>query len=44
VRYGWRDVYGHPCETAVLQARILRERGWAGAPRPCSAACLVGRA
>ena len=29
-RYGWRDVYGHPCETALLQARILRKRGWTG--------------
>jgi len=43
-RYGWRDVYGHPCETALLQARILRERGWTGTPRPCSASCPVGRA
>ena len=43
-RYGWRDVYGHPCETALLQARILRERGWTGQPRPCSPACPVGRA
>jgi len=42
-RYGWRDVYGHPCETALLQARILRERGWTGTPRPCSANCPVGR-
>lgn len=43
VRYGWRDVYGHPCETALLQARILRQRGWRGSPRPCSAQCPVGR-
>ena len=42
-RYGWRDVYGHPCETALLQARILQERGWTGTPRPCSATCPVGR-
>ena len=42
-RYGWRDVYGHACETAVLQARILRRRGWSGTPRPCSADCPVGR-
>ncbi len=35
-RYSWRDVYGHPCETALLQARILRRRGWSGTPRPCS--------
>src|SRR4029077_790484 len=42
-RYGWRDVYGHPCETALLQARILRKRGWTGRPRPCSPACPVRR-
>jgi predicted transcriptional regulator of viral defense system len=42
-RYGWRDVYGHACETAVLQARILRRRGWPGSPRPCSSSCPVGR-
>ena len=42
-RYGWRDVYGHPCETALLQAQILRQRGWRGTPRPCSPGCPVGR-
>jgi predicted transcriptional regulator of viral defense system len=42
-RYGWRDVYGRACETALLQARILRRRGWPGTPRPCSADCAVGR-
>ena len=31
-------VHGHPCQTALLQARILRQRGWPGMPRPCSAA------
>ena len=43
-RYTWRDVYAHPCETALLQAQILRRRGWRGTPRPCSAGCPVGRA
>ena len=43
-RYTWRDVYAHPCETALLQAQILQRRGWRGAPRPCSAGCPVGRA
>lgn len=38
-RYDWQDVAGHPCETALLQARILRRRGWTGTPRPCSAGC-----
>lgn len=42
-RYGWRDVYGRACETAVLQAQILRKRGWPGTPRPCSERCPVGR-
>ena len=43
-RYSWRDIYAHPCETALLQARILRRRGWRGIPKPCSPACPVGRA
>jgi hypothetical protein len=42
-RYSWRDIYAHPCETAVLQARILQQRGWRGTPRPCSPGCPVGR-
>ena len=42
-RYSWRDVYGHACEIAALQAQILRRRGWSGTPRPCSAGCPVGR-
>jgi very-short-patch-repair endonuclease len=43
-RYDWRDIYAHACETALLQAQILRRRGWRGRPRPCSARCPVGRA
>jgi hypothetical protein len=42
-RYSWRDVAGRPCETALLQARILRQRGWRGRPRPCSPGCPVAR-
>jgi len=38
-RYDWQDVTLHPCQTALLQARILRRRGWLGMPRPCSAGC-----
>jgi putative AbiEi antitoxin of type IV toxin-antitoxin system len=38
-RYDWQDVASHPCQTALLQARILRRRGWLGTPRPCSAGC-----
>jgi predicted transcriptional regulator of viral defense system len=40
-RYDWQDVSSRPCETALLQARILRRRGWTGTPRPCSAGCLL---
>jgi predicted transcriptional regulator of viral defense system len=43
-RYGWRDVYARACQTALLQAQILRRRGWQGIPKPCSADCPVGRA
>ena len=43
-RYDWQDIYAHPCETALLQAQILRQRGWRGIPRPCSPSCPVGRA
>jgi hypothetical protein len=42
-RYGWRDVYGHPCETALRQVRMLRRRGWRGTPRPCSERCPLAR-
>jgi predicted transcriptional regulator of viral defense system len=40
-RYDWQDVSCRPCETALLQARILRRRGWTGTPRPCSPRCPV---
>jgi predicted transcriptional regulator of viral defense system len=43
-RYGWRDVVAHPCQTALLQAQILRQRGWRGTPKPCSPGCPVGHA
>jgi Transcriptional regulator, AbiEi antitoxin len=43
-RYDWRDVYAHACQTALLQAQVLRRRGWRGTPKPCSAGCPVGRA
>jgi predicted transcriptional regulator of viral defense system len=38
-RYDWQDVTSLRCQTALLQARILRLRGWTGRPRPCSAGC-----
>ena len=39
LRYGWADVDRTPCETADQVYRALRKRGYAGALRPCSAAC-----
>jgi predicted transcriptional regulator of viral defense system len=43
-RYDWRDVYARACQTALLQAQVLRRRGWRGTPKPCSPGCPVGRA
>jgi predicted transcriptional regulator of viral defense system len=42
-RYGWREVAGNPCGTALQQAQILRRHGWKGTPKPCSKSCPVGR-
>jgi hypothetical protein len=39
LRYGWPDVTDRPCEVAFAVAVVLRQRGWTGAPRPCSPAC-----
>ncbi len=41
LRYGWADVYGNPCATAAEVAKVLREHGWEGTPRPCSVGCPV---
>jgi very-short-patch-repair endonuclease len=43
-RYDWDDVNEHACETAVLQAQVLRERGWQGVPVPCEPGCPVAAA
>jgi very-short-patch-repair endonuclease len=39
LRYGWSDITGSPCQVAVQVAAVLRQRGWPGAPRPCTPAC-----
>lgn len=39
LRFGWREVRWHPCDTAVTVAKVLRNRGWAGAPCPCGRGC-----
>ena len=44
VRYGWSEVSGAACETALWQARVLRRHGWQGAPVACSPGCPAGRA
>jgi very-short-patch-repair endonuclease len=41
LRYGWADVTSHPCRTAAEVARVLTQRGWPGAPHPCSPACAL---
>jgi predicted transcriptional regulator of viral defense system len=43
-RYGWPEVAGQPCETALWQARVLRRHGWKGSPTSCGPGCPVGRA
>jgi hypothetical protein len=40
-RYGWPEVAGHPCETAIWQARVLQQHGWTGHPAPCTPRCPV---
>jgi hypothetical protein len=42
LRFGWTDVTQHSCRSAMLIAATLRERGWTGAVRPCSAGCPAG--
>ena len=41
LRYGWRSVAVHPCETAGQVVELLRSGGWDGAPRHCSANCRL---
>jgi hypothetical protein len=41
LRYGWEDVRFDTCDTAVEVAKVLRNHGWEGRPRPCSLFCRV---
>jgi len=41
LRYGWHEVRYETCDTAVELAKVLRNRGWEGSPRPCSLYCRV---
>jgi hypothetical protein len=40
-RLSWGQVFGRPCWTAGQIARLLEERGWAGAPRECGPECRL---
>jgi very-short-patch-repair endonuclease len=42
LRLTWGQVL-EPCRAAHLVAQLLTSLGWRDAPRPCSAACEVGR-
>jgi very-short-patch-repair endonuclease len=39
LRYSWADVTRRACEAAAEIGAVLRQRGWAGTPRPCSPRC-----
>ena len=41
LRYGWAHVKWEACATAVEVAKVLRQHGWEGQPRPCSPSCPV---
>ena len=42
LRAGWGQVL-QACRLADAVGRLLRARGWSGAPRPCGPGCPVGR-
>src|SRR5215813_341475 len=43
LRFGFADLGDRRCETAAAVAAVLRLRGWAGTPRPCSSSdCCNG--
>lgn len=41
LRFGWKHVRHHTCDTAVTTATVLRNHGWRGSPKPCSPACVI---
>jgi hypothetical protein len=44
LRYDWRAVVGHSCETAGEVAAVLASRGWTGRPSACGPCCGLFRA
>jgi hypothetical protein len=43
LRYGWRDVRGAPCRTAMQVAKVLTTSGWPGSSTPCGPRCPVAQ-
>lgn len=41
LRLRWRQVMTDACQTALLIATALRQRGWAGHPRACGPTCPI---
>ncbi len=39
LRYSWPDITERPCEVAAEIAAVLRQRGWTGTLRDCTACC-----
>jgi hypothetical protein len=44
LRYGWADVTEEPCRVAAEVAKVLRNHGWRGRPRPCRPGCAASSA
>ena len=43
LRFGWPEITQRRCESAILVADTLRDRGWAGSLRTCSPGCPAGK-
>lgn len=41
LRYGWADTTHRACAVAAEVGVVLRQRGWAGSPRPCGPSCMI---
>jgi very-short-patch-repair endonuclease len=41
LRFGWADVTQEPCRVAAEVAKVLRNQGWTGRPRPCGPGCAA---
>lgn len=41
LRYGHAEVFGTPCDVAVEEAKVFKDRGWEGEPRRCGKNCRL---